>query len=97
MRNFSWFWPALCGLVMVLSACTSPGVSPSWVCSASGLVNSHYTGGSTALIHLQGFSSGGNYPVTKSADGSVATGTTANGTAFQCVKEIERSKKGNQQ
>jgi hypothetical protein len=50
-------------------------------------VNSRYTGGDTALIHLQGFSSGGNYPVTKSADGNVATGTTANGTAFQCVKK----------
>ena len=91
------FW--LVGVITAgaLSACASPGESAAWVCSASGLVNSHYTGGSTALIHLQGFSSGGNYPVTKSADGNVATGTTGNGTAFQCVKEIERSKKGGQQ
>lgn len=87
MRIFSWCWPALCGLVVVLSACASPGAGASWACSASGLVNSRYTGGDTALIHLQGFSSGGNYPVTKSADGNVATGTTANGTAFQCVKK----------
>jgi len=87
MRFFSWCWPTVCGLVVVLSACASPGASASWACSASGLVNSHYTGGDTALIHLQGFSSGGNYAVTKSADGNRATGTTANGTAFQCVKK----------
>jgi hypothetical protein len=87
MRNLFWRWPALCGLAVVLCACASPGAGASWACSASGLVNSRYTGGDTALIHLQGFSSGGNYPVTKSADGNVATGTTANGTAFQCVKK----------
>ena len=73
--------------VGLLSACASPGSGSSWGCTASGLVNSHYTGGDSALIHLQGFSSGGNYAVTKSADGNVATGTTANGTAFQCVKK----------
>ena len=77
----------LCALAAALGACASTGVSSAWACSASGLVNSHYTGGDTALIHLQGFSSGGNYPVTKSADGNVATGTTANGTAFQCAKK----------
>lgn len=79
--------PVLCALAATLGACASTGVGGAWACSSSGLVNSHYTGGDTALIHLQGFSSGGNYPVTKSADGNVATGTTANGTAFQCVKK----------
>jgi len=76
-----------CALASALGACASTGVGSAWACSASGLVNSHYTGGDTALIHLQGFSSGGNYPVTKSADGNVATGTTANGTDFQCVQK----------
>ena len=70
-----------------LIACVSPVSGEAWACSASGLLNSHYTGGGTALIHLQGFNSGCNYPVTKSADGNVAMGTTANGTAFQCVKK----------
>lgn len=87
MQKFSLSWPALCGLVVGLSACAAPGSGQPWECTASGLVNSHYTGGDSALIHLQGFSSGGNYAVTKSADGNVATGTTANGTAFQCVKK----------
>ena len=87
MKNFSCYLPALSGLIVVLSACASPGGGASWACSASGLMNSYYTGGSTALIHLQGFSAGGNYPVTKNADGNMATGTTGNGTAFQCVKK----------
>lgn len=79
--------PALCTLLATLGACASPGGTSTWTCSAPGLQNAHYTGGNTAQIHLQGFSSGGSYQVTKSADGNVATGTTANGTAFQCVKK----------
>jgi hypothetical protein len=79
--------PVLFALAAALGACASTGVGDAWACSASGLVNSHYIGGGTALIHLQGFSSGGNYPVTKSADGNVAKGTTGNGTEFQCVKK----------
>jgi len=50
------------------------------------LVNAHYTGSGTAMIHLQGFSSGGSYTVTKNAQGTEATGTTANGTPFTCIK-----------
>jgi len=54
----------------------------SWKCSAPGLVSSSYDGGGSAYVHLQGFSSGGTYAVTKR--GNVATGTTANGTKFTC-------------
>ncbi len=53
-----------------------------WKCSAHGLVSGSYSGGSTAYIHLSGFSTGGTYPVTKK--GKVATGVTANGTKFTC-------------
>lgn len=53
-----------------------------WKCSAPGLVSGSYSGGSTAYIHLSGFSTGGTYPVTRK--GNVATGVTANGTKFTC-------------
>lgn len=53
-----------------------------WKCTARGLVSGSYNGGSTAYIHLSGFSTGGTYPVKKK--GNVATGVTANGTKFTC-------------
>lgn len=69
-----------------VSACATPGADGNWKCSAQGLANAHYSGADSAMIHLQGFSSGGNYKVTKNAQGTEATGTTANGTPFKCVK-----------
>jgi hypothetical protein len=69
-----------------ISGCASTGDGAIWECSAQGLVNSHYTGSDSAMIHLQGFSSGGNYKVSKNAQGTEATGTTGNGTPFKCVK-----------
>lgn len=71
---------------VAISGCATTGDSANWKCSAQGLVNSHYTGSDSAMIHLQGFSSGGSYKVTKNAQGSEASGTTANGTPFKCVK-----------
>lgn len=56
--------------------------SKPWKCTAPGLVNGSYSGGSTAYIHLSGFSTGGTYPVKRK--GNVATGVTANGTKFTC-------------
>jgi hypothetical protein len=57
-----------------------------WTCTAPGLVSATYTGGKTAFVHLSGFSSGGYYNATQSADGKSATGKTQNGTAFTCIK-----------
>jgi hypothetical protein len=48
------------------------------------MISGAYDGGSQAYIHLEGFSSGGQYPVTRNAAGTTATGTTANGTRFTC-------------
>lgn len=73
-------------LVATISGCATTGDGASWKCSAQGLVSSYYTGSDSAMIHLQGFSSGGNYKVTKNAQGTEATGTTGNGTPFTCVK-----------
>ncbi len=53
-----------------------------WKCTAPALKNSDYQGGATAYIHLQAYSSGGYYPVTK--NGNVATGVTKDGTKFTC-------------
>jgi hypothetical protein len=53
-----------------------------WSCSANGLVSASYDGGGSAYVHLEGFSSGNTYPVTRK--GKVATGTTKNGTKFTC-------------
>lgn len=72
--------------IVTVSGCATPGDGASWKCSAQGLITSYYTGSDSAMIHLQGFSSGGNYKVTKNAQGTEAAGTTANGTPFKCVK-----------
>lgn len=53
-----------------------------WKCSAPGLRYGEYKGGDRALIHLEGFSRGGRYAVTKK--GNIATGVTASGVAFTC-------------
>jgi hypothetical protein len=75
-------------LAATVSGCATTGDGGSWKCSAQGLVNSLYTGSDSAMIQLQGFSSGGNYKVTKNAQGTEATGTTANGTPFTCAKSM---------
>ena len=72
--------------IATVSGCATTGDGASWKCLAQGLINSHYTGSESAMIHLQGFSSGGSYKVAKNAQGTEATGTTANGTPFKCVK-----------
>ncbi len=72
--------------ILILSACATTGGGGEWTCSAKGLVNSYYTGSDKAMIHLEGYSSGGSYEVTKNAEGTEATGTTANGTPFKCVR-----------
>ena len=57
-----------------------------WSCSANSILGATYDGGNSANIHLAPYAYGGNYSVTKSADGKTATGTTANGTKFTCVQ-----------
>ena len=47
--------------VAAVSGCATTGDGASWKCSAQGLANSHYTGSDIAMIHLQGFSTGGSY------------------------------------
>ena len=73
-------------MAATIAGCATTGEGANWKCSANGLVNSYYTGSDRAMIHLQGFSSGGNYIVTKNSRGTEATGNTANGTPFTCVK-----------
>ena len=83
---------ALAGLAMLAamglaSPASAQGAAPAkktWKCSAPGMISGSYDGGSQAYIHLEGFSSGGQYAVTRNAAGTIATGTTANGTKFTC-------------
>jgi hypothetical protein len=77
------FWGgSLPAIAIALAPLTAVAQAKSWKCSATGLVSGSYDGGATAYIHLQGFSSGGTYSVTRK--GNVATGVTANGTRFTC-------------
>jgi len=80
----------LCVSVVLLSAavsgCVSTGKGPAWQCSAQGMVDGSYGGGETAYIHLQGYSTGGDYRVKLNDQGNEASGTTANGTPFTCRK-----------
>ncbi|MFT0859701.1 hypothetical protein [Ancylobacter sp. G4_0304] len=69
---------ALC----LFSALPAAHAAPSWTCEAPGLRTAKYDGGAKAYVHLDGFSRGGNYAVTRK--GNVATGVTANGTSFTC-------------
>jgi len=70
----------------VFLGCATTGDSASWSCSAEGLADSYYDGSNYAKIHLRGYARGGTYEVVKNAEGTRATGTTANGTPFSCTK-----------
>lgn len=75
----------------LFTACATPAptkksAGSNWQCTAQNLISANYDGGSDAYVHLSPYSYGGNYSVTKNADGS-ATGTTANGTKFTCTKK----------
>lgn len=77
------FWGgSLLTVSIALTSSVAVAQAKSWKCSAPGLVSGSYDGGTTAYIHLQGFSSGGTYSVTRK--GNVVTGVTANGTRFTC-------------
>lgn len=54
-----------------------------WKCSAKGLADASYDGGSSAYIHLAPYGHGHDYAVTKRGANKVV-GTTSNGTAFVC-------------
>jgi len=71
---------------LALGGCATTGDGANWKCVATGLVNATYDGSDSAMIHLQGYSSGGYYQVTKNAEGTEAKGITKNGTPFTCVK-----------
>ena len=73
-------------LVVGLAGCATGGDGATWKCSAKGLINSNDNGSSMAMIHLQGYSSGGSYKVDKNAAGTEAKGVTADGTPFACAK-----------
>ena len=40
-----------------------------------------------AMIHLQGYGSGGSYKVEKNASGTEAKGATVDGTPFTCMRQ----------
>jgi hypothetical protein len=72
-------------LSIALFAFATSAQAESWSCSASGIVTGSYDGGGSAYIHLNGFPSGGTYPVQK--NGKRASGVTKNGTRFTCVQK----------
>jgi len=74
---------SLAGATLIAGIAT-PAAAETWKCSAAGLADASYDGGSTAYIHLQGYGRGGTYSVKRK--GKVATGTTKNGTRFTCRK-----------
>jgi hypothetical protein len=84
MKTTSACWGGV--LVLALAGCATGGDGASWKCSAKGLVNANYNGSSMAMIHLQGYGSGGSYKVEKNAAGTEAKGMTADGTPFICTK-----------
>lgn len=73
-------------LVLAIAGCAAPGDGATWTCTANGLISASYNGSDYAQVHLQGYATGGSYKVTPNAQRNEATGTTANGTPFKCVK-----------
>jgi len=61
-----------------------PANAAGWTCSAAKLKNYSYSGGSKAMIHLRGYSTGGRYSVRK-VNAKKVTGTTKDGTKFTCM------------
>jgi hypothetical protein len=70
----------------IITASTAPATAASWTCSAAKLKNYSYSGGTSAMIHLSPYSSGGRYPV-KKVNANKVTGTTKDGTKFTCTKK----------
>lgn len=87
----AYFVPGIVGGLLALAGCTTTETDTTasaepkagWACTAPNLINSRYSGGSSAYIHLKGYGSGGRYRVTKETDSRV-TGTTKDGTPFTC-------------
>jgi len=83
------FFQLACGLTGALfaTAVLAQGApaKKKWSCTAPGLVSAAYDGGSSAYVHLKGYSEGGHYSVTLNSKGTSATGVTANGTKFVCT------------
>jgi hypothetical protein len=72
-------------LILGLLLASTSAYAQAWTCSAPGMISGSYDGGESAYIHLNGFPTGGTYPVRK--QGKRATGTTKNGTAFTCAQK----------
>ncbi len=93
-QNFLLFLSA----ITLLSSSTVPSSAESWACSAPGIVSGSYGGGGSAYIHLTGYSTGNDYPVTR--QGNVASGVTKDGTHFTCrmtgpkVPKVKTQKSG---
>lgn len=81
------------GSLLTVAGCTTTesdtsaaaSTTAAWTCTADNLVDSRYSGGSSAYIHLKGYGSGGRYRVTRQSDGT-ATGKTKDGTPFTCTR-----------
>lgn len=78
--------PMLAAVCAGLAVGAEAAGAATWTCTAKNLVYAAYDGGPKAYVHLKPFQTGGHYPVVKSKDGTVATGRTANGTAFTCKR-----------
>jgi hypothetical protein len=73
-------------VVSIMSTSMTATHAAGWKCSAAKLKNYSYSGGSSAMIHLRPYSSGGRYSVKKVSANKV-TGKTKDGTRFTCTKK----------
>ena len=73
---------------ITLTGCATTGDGAKWTCTAKNLVTAQYNGAGLAYVHLNPYSSGGMYDVKLNEARTEATGTTANGTPFKCVKAM---------
>ena len=73
-------------LILGLLLASTSAYAQAWTCSAPGMISGSYDGGESAYIHLNGFPSGGTYPVRK--QGKRATGTTKNAETIRTSKSV---------
>ena len=88
LLHFSVCGSAASLAIAIAATLVSPGSveAASWKCTAAKMKNYSYSGGSTAMIHLRGYSKGGRYSVRK-VNAKKVTGKTKDGTSFTCVNK----------
>ena len=85
-KNIASNFLLVISLMLLTDASVAIAAEDNWICRAENLITAKYDGSGWAFVHLQGYRTGGSYRVKQNEQGTEATGKTADGTLFTCVK-----------